>query len=104
MDVRSVGAAGTESAPATGKLAEAARDFEALLVSELLRAARAGSAGWLGGEDAASDSALGLAEQQLARAIVGGGGLGIARLVAQGLEAAATRSSSATPEDKTARP
>lgn len=85
--------------PARGKLESAARDFEALLVSELLRAARAdGSEAWLGGEDAAADSALGFAEQHLARAIADGGGLGLARLVTQGLEAAATRSNSDRPE------
>lgn len=79
-----------------------ARDFEALLVGELLKAARAGgSGGWLGEEDAAAESALGLAEQELARAIAAGGGLGLARLALEGLERSATRSSSA-PQGHTA--
>lgn len=87
------------------ELEAVARDFEALLVVELLKAARAGgSAAWLGAEDAAADAALGLAEQEFARAIARNGGLGLARMVLQGLENGATRSSSAPPAHTAARP
>lgn len=105
MHVRPLDPNAAAPPPEREKIAAAARDFEALLVSELLRAARAtGAEAWLGGQDAAADSALGLAEQQFARAIAEGGGLGLARLVTQGLEAPATRSSSAPPAHTTARP
>ena len=88
-----------------GTLEAVARDFEALLVGELLKAARAtGSSAWLGGEDAAADAALGLAEQEFARAIARNGGLGLARVVLQGLEGDATRSSSAPPAHTPERP
>ncbi|HWQ56909.1 MAG TPA: hypothetical protein VN442_24690 [Bryobacteraceae bacterium] len=98
-------AAGMPQAPESGKLAAVARDFEALLVSELLKTARAaGSEAWLGGEDAAADSAFGLAEQQFSRAIADAGGLGLARLITRGLEDGATRSSSVPPAPAAERP
>jgi Rod binding domain-containing protein len=69
------------------KLKQAAGQFEALMITQLLRAAHAsGSAGWLGGEeDSAADSAIGLAEEELARSISQQGGLGFARLIVEGL-------------------
>jgi Rod binding domain-containing protein len=84
-----------------GRLEAAARDFEALMLSELLRAARLnGSAAWLGEEDAAADSAFGLAEEHFARSLAGS--LGLARLVTEGLDP--MRSSSATPSRKPGQP
>lgn len=91
------------SAAARSELEAVARDFEALLVAELLKAARAsGAAAWTGGEDAAADSALGMAEQEFARAIAAGG-LGLARIIVEGLESATTRSNSAPPSPVTVR-
>ena len=87
-------AAASRAAPEKERLERAARDFEALMVSELLRAAHLnGSEGWLGTEDAAADSAFGLAEEHFSRALAGG--LGIARLVVDKL--GPTRSSSGKP-------
>jgi Rod binding domain-containing protein len=65
----------------------AAGEFEALLIGSLLKSMReAGSSGWLGtGEDQTSESLLELAEQQLAQLMAAQGGLGLARLVVQGL-------------------
>lgn len=67
---------------------EAAEQFEALLIGQLLRAAResSGSGGWLGtGEDHSSESIAEYAEQQVAGLLSSSGGLGLARLIEQGL-------------------
>lgn len=105
MEIAKLSTAAAESAaPAEaerGRLEGAARDFEALMLSELLRAARLnGSAAWLGEEDAAADSAFGLAEEHFARSLAGS--LGLAGLVTEGLDP--RRSSSATPPRKPAQP
>lgn len=74
----------------------AAEQFEALLIGQLLRAAResSGSGGWLGtGEDRSSESIAEYAEQQVAGLLSSSGGLGLARLIQQGL----TRNSSSRP-------
>lgn len=67
----------------SAKVKKAAQEFEALLIGEMLKATReSGSGGWLGsGDGAASQSAMGLAETQLAQAIAQGGGLGLAQLI-----------------------
>src|SRR5665213_621466 len=66
----------------------AARDFEALLIGQLLRSAHEGESGWLGtGDDDASGTAFGLGEDQLAKAMAAGGGLGLQKLITAGLVA-----------------
>ena len=69
-------------------LEEGARQFEALLLAQLLRTAReAGSEGWLGaGEDQTASSAMELAEEQFARALAAQGGLGLAGLIVSCLD------------------
>ena len=70
------------------KSAGAAKDFEALLVSQMLRSVREEGSGWLGtGDDQASEAAFGLGEEQFARALSARGGLGLARVIEAGLEA-----------------
>jgi Rod binding domain-containing protein len=70
------------------KIHEAAQQFEALLLGELLQTAHP-SGGWLGGgEDGASDTASSLAVQQLAVMMAKQGGIGLADLVTSGLECA----------------
>jgi len=67
---------------------DAAREFEALLIGQMLKSAREadGSEGWLGtGEDSSGTSVLEFAEQQFAQLMAGGGGLGLAKMVTQGL-------------------
>jgi len=75
---------------AGGQPAEgAAMEFEALLLGELLRAAHGEDEGWFGtgeGGDAACQSLSGFAEQQVARLLAESGGLGLAKLIAQGLD------------------
>ena len=63
------------------KIRDAASQFEALLIGQILHSARQGST-----EDPASDCATDFAEQQLATTIAKSGGLGIADLIARGLK------------------
>jgi flagellar protein FlgJ len=69
---------------------EAAEQFEALLLEQMLvTMRRAGSSGWLGtGEDESGQSMMELAEQQFAHVLAERGGLGLARLVMDGLQSA----------------
>ena len=79
---------GAATAPQPTKIKDAAQQFEALLVEQILQSARAGGSGWLSGgeEDPSGDCATGFAEQQLAIALASSGGLGMAGLIASGLE------------------
>jgi Rod binding domain-containing protein len=79
------------------KIEDAARQFEALLLGQLLKAAQESSGGsWAGEEeDQSAGSVLQLAGEQFAQALAAQGGLGLARMVSAGLSAEArTRSSS----------
>jgi len=75
--------ADTESLKRTG----AAKDFEALLLTQMLHSVREDDSGWLGtGEDQSSDAAFGLGEEELAKSLAASGGLGLAKLINQGLQ------------------
>ena len=81
----SASGAGLKQGPGeSGKLKEAAREFEALLLAQVLKAARQpGEGGWLtSGSDQSSNTALELAESQLARVLASRGILGIDKLMA----------------------
>jgi Rod binding domain-containing protein len=69
------------------KIENAAKQFESLLIAQILKGMHeAGSSGWLGGgEDEAGESAMQLAEEQFAQALSSRGGLGLSRLITQGL-------------------
>jgi flagellar protein FlgJ len=83
------------------KIRGAARDFESLLVGQMLRSMREAD-GWLGtGEDQAGAHAMEFAEEQLARALAASGGLGLSGMIVQGLGAQAAKSSS-RPQDTNA--
>ena len=70
----------------TKNMNESARQFEALLIGQMLRSARESGGGWFGGvEDEASSSAVGMAEEQLSQALAAQGGLGLSRMIAEGL-------------------
>ena len=71
------------------KIERAAKAFESLLIGQILKSSHAdGSASWLGTEDdPAGDSATELAEEQFAQALASRGGLGLAKLITQGLTA-----------------
>jgi Rod binding domain-containing protein len=66
------------------KVKDAAAQFEALLFSQMMRSARESS--WGGdSEDKAGDSMMDLAEQQLSHLLASGSGIGLAKLVIQGI-------------------
>jgi Rod binding domain-containing protein len=68
------------------KIRDAAQQFEALLLTELLKSAHP-SGGWLGsGDEDAAGTAFSFAEQQLATTMAKQGGIGLSGLIAKGLE------------------
>ena len=69
------------------RIRDAAQQFEALLLNQILHSARQSSGGgWLSlGDDPAGDSATDFAEQQLADTLARQGGLGLAKMIAEGL-------------------
>lgn len=69
------------------KVADAAKQFESLLISQVLKIARESTGdGWLGtGEDDAAESAMDLGQDYFARTIAQQGGFGLARMIMQGL-------------------
>ncbi|MBV9081224.1 MAG: hypothetical protein JOZ62_01005 [Acidobacteriaceae bacterium] len=70
---------------------KAASQFEALLMSEVLKSAReSDGGGWMGTDEEDAGSGLSdLSEQQLAQALASGGGLGLAKTISAGLKKAA---------------
>ena len=68
------------------KIRDAAQQFEALLIGQILRTARESSGGFMGEKDASSDCATDFAEQQFATVMARSGGLGLATLIMKGLE------------------
>jgi Rod binding domain-containing protein len=69
------------AAPAPTKIEGAAKQFEALMIAQMLRTARENT------EDADSSSStmLDLADQQFSQVLANNGGLGLAKLVVKGL-------------------
>ena len=78
------------------KIKEAAAQFEALLIGQMMKSMReSSSGGWMGESgDSSSMSILELADEQLERVLAARGGLGIARLVVQGLQQPSVKDSS----------
>jgi Rod binding domain-containing protein len=68
-------------------IAKAASQFEALLIGQFLKSAReASGSGWMGTDSEDADAGMiELAEQQLSQALATRGGLGLAKLVTEGL-------------------
>lgn len=69
------------------KIKTASKEFEALLIGQILKSAReSGDGGWLGTDSEDADSSvLELAEQQIASSLSAQGGLGLGKLIQQGL-------------------
>jgi len=89
------GAMGTAKKDTPAKIRQAATDFEALLLGQMLKSAREASGSGLTG-DGADDSQenstmVELGEQQFAQALANSGGLGIAKMVITGLAKNANR-------------
>lgn len=74
----------------TEKLAKTAQQFEALVLGQMLKSAREATPGGLMGDggDQASSTLAGMAEEHFAQALAAQGGLGLARMITQGLIAA----------------
>ena len=75
------------------KLADAARQFEGLMISQMLKSAHSDdSDGWLGAgdDDQSSSTAIQMAVEYLGQAMANGGGVGIAKMVVKGLGQSAT--------------
>jgi flagellar protein FlgJ len=80
------------------KVHDAAQQFEALLIGQMLRTERESGNGWLGsGGDPAAESATDFAEQQFASLLAKQGGLGLATLIAKGLDSAQAARDSRSP-------
>jgi Rod binding domain-containing protein len=89
MAIASVLSAGvaTTKPQTADKVHDAAQQFEALLMGQILRSARQNGSGWLGsGEDSSAECATDYAEQQFAAVLAQQGGLGLADLIVKGLE------------------
>jgi Rod binding domain-containing protein len=68
------------------KLKKSAGEFEALLIGQMLKSARESGGGWFGsGEDEASATSAGFAEEQFAQTLASQGGLGISTMLIKGL-------------------
>ncbi len=93
------GAAPSEQA----KIRDAAKQFEALLLAQILRYARQTSSG--SGQDGSGECAMDYAEQQFAAVMAAQGGLGLTDLIVSGLSTgeAASGEEAASP-DTTTRP
>jgi Rod binding domain-containing protein len=69
-------------------VAEAAKQFEALMIAQFLKEAHSDGEGWLGGEeDTGNATATGLAEEQFAQALAQSGGLGLSAQITASLSA-----------------
>jgi Rod binding domain-containing protein len=76
------------------KIGKAATDFEALLIAQMLKSARESGGGITGDtdeQDETNSTLIELGEQQLAQALSCSGGLGIAKMVIEGLTKHANR-------------
>jgi Rod binding domain-containing protein len=68
------------------KIRESAQQFESLLIAQVLKTGRESGGGWLGtGDDEAGATCVEMAEQQVAQMLAASGGLGLSRLIEQGL-------------------
>jgi len=97
-------AGGDKAGRGDSKILDAAKQFESLLIAQLLKTMREASAdGWLGtGGDQAGARAMELAEEQLAQNLARQGGLGLANLVVSGLQAQAAAGQAARPSPSAA--
>lgn len=86
--------------PKTDKVSDTSKQFEALIVGQVLKAAReASEGGWLGtGDDQTGELALEMAEQGFAQALAARGGLGIAKMVTPILRRDESKAASSEPE------
>jgi len=83
----SVPASPTKDDPA--KVLDAARQFEALLIGQMMKSMRDSEGGWMGtDDDDAASSAMEYGQEVFAQSMASQGGLGLAKLLAAGLSPA----------------
>jgi Rod binding domain-containing protein len=71
------------------KILNAAKQFESLLVAQLMKSMQDNEGGWLGtGEDQSASAAMEYGQEAFAQAMSASGGLGLAQMVAAGLQRA----------------
>jgi Rod binding domain-containing protein len=88
QNIPAAAAMAAPSAPKPKNAAEAAKQFEALLIAQMLRNAREGSGSALGDEDdSTADTMWDVAAQQFSQVLATNGGLGLAKLITAGLKA-----------------
>src|SRR5580658_10461872 len=69
------------------KILNAAKQFESLLVAQLMKSMQDNEGGWLGtGDDQSSSAAMEYGQEAFAQAMSASGGLGLAQMVAAGLQ------------------
>jgi Rod binding domain-containing protein len=72
------------------KILKAAKQFEALLVGQMMKSMQDSEGGWLGtGDDQSSSAAIEYGQEAFAQAMSASGGLGLAQMVAAGLQRSA---------------
>ncbi len=77
---------GTKPKDTPEKILDAARQFEGLLIAQMLKGVQDEDSDGLGGEDGAAGSLIGgIGQQQFALALSKQGGLGLAKTIAEGL-------------------
>ena len=86
--------ASTVSIPSTqtkddpAKVLDAARQFEALLLGQMMKSMRDSEGGWMGtDDDDAASSAMEYGQEMFAQSMAAQGGLGLAKMLAAGLSA-----------------
>lgn len=88
----------SQTDPATQKEVGAAKEFEALLIGQMLHAAHEDGSGWLGtDDDDAGATAMSLGEEELSKAMAQGGGFGLAKVIASGLAARRSAADASNP-------
>src|ERR1022692_2087884 len=69
------------------RVQDAARQFEALLIGQMLKGMRESEGGWMGtGDDESMSSAMEYGQEMFAQSLSAGGGLGLAKVVAAGFK------------------
>ena len=69
------------------KIQDAARQFEALLIGQMMKSMHDSEGGWLGtGDDESASSAMEYGQEMFAQSMAASGGLGLAKLVSSGLQ------------------
>src|SRR5271165_155108 len=81
-----VGSGAPSKGADTAKIGQAAQQFEALLIGQILHSAHSSDGGWLGSDDSSGTCATDFAEEQLANTIAQHGGLGLAQMITRSLE------------------